>query len=144
MKFLISFKFSFQCGICSSSDHPSKSLSYFQIPGDVKKLMRERSAKLGAMGLTLQPSIVVVGESLCAITAIYVCINDVMFLLPDIVKALDVCFKAFFVLNAQYPKESEQIWFVIQAAFYGIQTSHDKKTSSLVSVNAFLADLKRQ
>lgn len=42
-------------------------------------------------------------------------------------KAIDVTFKAFHALYANYPVESERIWLFLQKAIYNIETQWDKQ-----------------
>lgn len=53
-------------------------------------------------------------------------------------KAIDVCFKAFHALNAEYPTEAEHVWMFIQTYIYGINTATDKH---FVSVSKLISDL---
>lgn len=49
-------------------------------------------------------------------------------------RALDICFNAFFTLNYKYPVESEQIWLFIQTYFFGIYTPYDKTYQSVKNI----------
>lgn len=42
-------------------------------------------------------------------------------------KALDVCFKLFFVLRADFPVESRHIWLFIQRCVYSHEAPDDFK-----------------
>jgi len=54
-----------------------------------------------------------------------------------VVKALDVCFKAFFTFNLKYPAAATDPWLFLQQGLYRIRTSNDKISSTISSlVNA--------
>ena len=57
----------------------------------------------------------------------YVVINSILYQVESPSAALDVAFKAYFALNAAYPKESSGEWLFLQRAVYGIKTPGDKR-----------------
>lgn len=89
--------------------------------------------------VTAQPLTVLVGETLQSITAAYVCINDLRYRFDSPLKAIDICFKSFFALNAKFPIESEQVWVFIQKYVFQICTKWDK---DFASVNTLIAEIK--
>lgn len=93
---------------------------------------------------TLQPIIVVVGESLIKVTEFYVYCDGLKFKFSSFVKCLDMCFKIFHVLNFQYPIYCKGVWNFIQMFFYKIKTPYyenSPKISGLVShLNTLLID----
>lgn len=84
--------------------------------------MQARKGKLASQNLTVQPFIVVVGKSLSSITESYVVIEDNVYKSGSVLLALDFVFKAFHALHAEYPKESEHIYVLLELALYGIQS----------------------
>lgn len=58
--------------------------------------------------------------------------------MPNALKAVDSCFKAFSVLNAQYPPESKQVWSFLQRYVYEIE---DAKTKKYTAVNKLISTL---
>lgn len=101
----------------------------------------ERLEKINALGLTVQPHIVIFGESLNNITKIEVVVNNVHYTLPPtdgIVTAVDSCFKSFHVLNAEYQAESKTVWYFLQA-FY--KMSLQKKGQAFITVTSLMSDL---
>lgn len=64
----------------------------------------------------------------------YVIIDDVQYLVENPLKALDVCFKCCFALQAKYPFESQQVWMLIQKLVYKIQTPSDNNFSVTTTV----------
>lgn len=83
--------------------------------------------------------VIVIGPSLTELETIYVRIDDNLYRIESCLKALDVCFKSFHALHAEYAAEAEQIWYFIQKAFYNLTTKWDK---SFIGVNSLLSDLK--
>lgn len=79
---------------------------------------------------TLQPLILSVGDN----DEFYVYYFNILYKLPNFVKALDVCFKIFQVFNLKYPPQSELVWVFIQIYFYGIRTNSDKKSPQLCAL----------
>lgn len=67
-----------------------------------------------SMKTTLQPFICIVGDDY--ITAKQFCdyYFNTYYKLPNIVKAVDVCFKIIHVFNLKYPMESVLVWTFIQ------------------------------
>lgn len=53
--------------------------------------------------------------------------DGVLYKTNSLLHSLDVCFKAFIVFNASYPRESEHIWYLLQIAVYELQTKFDNK-----------------
>lgn len=79
----------------------------------------------------IQPLIFVVGKSYSTATSFYVYFCNVLYQLPTFLKALDVCFKSFFVFNFLYPNDSVLIWNFLQIFFYDITTANDSRNSRL-------------
>lgn len=88
----------------------------------------------------IQPMIFVVGESFTAATEYYVYFCNILYQLPTFLKALDICFKTYFVFSFSYPPESILVWNFLQIFFYEIHTAYDSKNARLKSK---LSDLKR-
>jgi len=63
-------------------------------------------------GSTVQPYVVVVGDiDGQDSTYYYTIINNTQYRLETAVKAIDLCFKLYHVLNLEYPPKAEQIWY---------------------------------
>jgi hypothetical protein len=57
----------------------------------------------------------------------------------NLVKALDVCFKLFYVLDIHYPWQSAHAWEFVQKCFYGLDDDEKKQTSpAVISLRAAL------
>jgi len=80
----------------------------------------------------VQPFIIIVGPSVREIESYYVVVDDVLYKLDNILKAIDICFKIFMVLDAQYPIECEQVWLFFQLYIYKQPTENDKVIKSVI------------
>lgn len=92
-----------------------------------------------SMKTTLQPLICIVGDDYITAKQFFVYYFNTYYKLPNIVKAVDVCFKIIHVFNLKYPMESVLVWTFIQKCLYSIDTENDVKSSSLLSA---ISDLK--
>ncbi|XP_066590164.1 uncharacterized protein [Prorops nasuta] len=107
---------------------------------EINTVIEKRINLLEEFGQTLQPFVMVIGPTIGKIISAYICVNEIMYLAENVLKAIDICFKIFFVLNIQYSPESEHIWLLIQKYIYNINSNCDKKCSL---VNEILSDLKQ-
>lgn len=80
---------------------------------EVKETVTRRHEKLRSLSETLQPFIVIVGESLDKISSYFVVIDEIL------------------ALNAKYPVEACGVWYLIQKGFYEITTPYDKGYTSV-------------
>lgn len=92
---------------------------------------------MSLMNLTVQPFIIVCGEPSDLFS--YICIDQILYSVSSPLKAVDLCFKCIYALNASYAPESTQIWLLLQKAIYNIDTTYDKQ---IPSVNSILAACK--
>lgn len=92
-----------------------------------------------SMKTTLQPSICMVGDDYITSKQFFVYYFNTSYKLPNIVKAVDVCFKIIHVFDLKYPMEYLLVWKFIQKCLYGIDTENDVKSSSLLYA---ISDLK--
>ena len=121
-------------------------ITHVRSSAEVEDCITRRKNKLAEFGLQLQPFIIIVGPSLKEITARYIVINDVKYSSTKYVRyqstsithAVDSCFKILFILNAEYSRESSNVWYFIQKGFYQLTTKYDK---SYTAVNSLLTDL---
>lgn len=103
----------------------------------MKEVDNEKLNKSLRTGERLQPYMIFV-ETDSQVTSFYVIINKFYYRVESALKAIDICFKSFFVFNLKYPIQCEQIWYFIQKYFYEIITKFDKNVQS---VNSIVNDL---
>lgn len=96
----------------------------------------DKTKKAQQLGQNLQPYMIFVQDSELEnnITDFYVIINNHFFKLESALKAVDICFKSFFSLNLNYPKESAQVWYFIQKFFFEIETKFDKNYQNINNI----------
>ena len=92
-----------------------------QIIADLEVKVRRRKEKLASFGLTFQAFIIAIGPTVIDFMSFYVLINDVTYEVSCLVGAVDLCFKAFYALNAKYPPECEVVWNFLQRFVYSIR-----------------------
>ena len=85
-----------------------------------------------------QPTVVLV-EELSAVSAAYAVFDNTTWQVQTAVKAVDICFKAYHVLHAQYPVESH-VWMQLQRLVFGLSTKWDAVSPT---VSAVLSDLSK-
>ncbi|XP_051174558.1 uncharacterized protein LOC127290173 [Leptopilina boulardi] len=107
---------------------------------ELKVRLDARREKLKIHGLSEQPLIVVVGETLINLEAIYVCVSDTCYKFNTVLKAFDVAFKCFYALQLPYPKEVEHSWQIVQFRIFGIGEENEEEM--VESVTTLLADLR--
>jgi len=100
--------------------------------------LADRKNHCAQLGITLQPSVVIVGPSLSDITSVFVVVDQVRYRLPDIVSGVDTCFKVMWAMNAQYPPEANNIWYLLQVWCYQLRTEFDQISTT---VNSLLTQL---
>lgn len=108
-----------------------------QIPGDVNKIIEEKYVAAKKRGITVQPFLLIAGH-IQENPSFFVVIDKHMYVLESALKALDVCFKTFFALNASYPEECRPIWTYIQKHIFDIHTNDDKHFIGVETVRAML------
>lgn len=99
----------------------------------LKEVDDEKCNKALRTGEKLQPYIVFV-ETDSQVTYFYIVINKFFYKVESALKAIDICFKSFFVFNLHYTPQCEQIWYFIQTFIYEITTKFDKNCSPNVTI----------
>ncbi|KAB0793119.1 hypothetical protein PPYR_12739 [Photinus pyralis] len=107
--------------------------------GKLQHVVEARQDRLSKWKETLQPFIVIVGTEIEDPLDIYVRVETQLYKVCSFLKAVDICFKVFFALNARYPIECNQVWLFIQYMFYEIECPSDKKS---VGLSTLINDLR--
>ena len=68
------------------------------------------------------------------IESTYLFINEVEYEIQDFRTSLDLCFKSYHVLNAQYPVQVEQVMLFLQLGLYKFSTQWDKKIINVIEL----------
>lgn len=106
-----------------------------QAYGDVEKVKEDRRTFGISRNVRVQPYIIVVGDKKkFSVESVYVIIDNIEYAVDSVLKALDVCFKAFNVFNAAYTSQSEQIWLLLQVGLYRFRTKFDARLNCVDEV----------
>jgi len=90
-------------------------------------------------GITWQPQVLVLGENVLVPEQVLVLLNDTVYEVHSLIKAVDVCLKAFFVINAEYPCHAQEPWLLLQRGVFGIDTSFDIRSARVDEILGFLS-----
>ena len=101
----------------------------------------EKEALVKQFGLTVQPHVVVICEDIEQLDTIdgsvaYAVIQSNLFYeTPSVIAACDACFKAFYVMNVEYPASAKSAWTFVQHAVFEIGDSerHGLKAIELLT-----------
>lgn len=72
----------------------------------------------------------------------YVVVNDLMYEVQNVVTALDIFFKLYFVFDLQYPEECKNILSFIQVFFYDIYLEGDFRSSKILDLMSTIDEEK--
>lgn len=114
------------------------------LSADTINIQERRKEAMRNVGMTVQPFIIAVGLTLSEIDSFYVCIDTVLYKVPSILKALEICFKSFHVFDAVYPPESEHLWLLLQRVLFKFSTKWDKMTPYIMEVISELSNLDKE
>ena len=106
----------------------------------MEEYKRKRVDKYTVFKATNQPYILVVSEVKNSVRDVYVVVIEAKWIMSSILQAVDVCFKAFFSLNSDYPPEANHIWLLLQNALY---EAHIEGDTLVGTVTSFLANYQR-
>ena len=88
--------------------------------------MRKRTEESANLGVTVQPQLLLLGHNICRPDQYFIVLNNIVYEVDNLVKAVDLCFKSFFVFNLDYPVQAFDPWSFIQKGLYNITTPYDK------------------
>lgn len=100
----------------------------------MERVKRQRQKRATKLRETVQPYIIAVGLQITAIEAFYIVIDDIMYKMENVLKAIDILYKIFQILNVKYPSACEQVWLFIQRYIYGRTTKWDKHKKSMMNL----------
>lgn len=82
--------------------------------------------------ISIQPFVIGIGENLFKIDKFYVYLDGMKFNFNTGIRAIDICFKSFFLFKLKYPEASENFWNFIQRKFYGIEKGKINTKTALI------------
>lgn len=127
-----------KCWRPSKQEARDSFITHVKAEVDLKQTITARKEKYVTLGLTFQPTIFIVGQSISNIKNYYVVVNNIFYVVNSIIEAVDVTFKIFHTLHCEYPTECCTVYSFLQKGLYKLSTKWDKE---FTSVNALLADL---
>lgn len=102
--------------------------------------LKERKTRLSEFGFPNQPLPIVIGAENSQKECLIV-FDEVEYVVETPMKAVDIAFKSYHSLHADYPVESEQIWLFLQKAIYKFESKWDRYLNSteilVAEFNAF-------
>ena len=94
-------------------------------------IRREQSQESAKRGVTVKPQVLVLGENIKKIEEYFVIVNDTVHEMDPLIKAIDICYKAVFIFNVDYPVQAYDPWLFIQRGLYSMELSYDNIVPSL-------------
>lgn len=113
-----------------------------QLIADITKIQEEKRKTAANLGITLQPFIITVGPSNTDISDIFISVDNTLYKVLSVLKAIDLCFKIFQVFDLEYPIESAHIWLLFQRILYGYENSLDKMTPNIMETISDIMSFK--
>ncbi|KAB0803135.1 hypothetical protein PPYR_00105 [Photinus pyralis] len=104
-----------------------------EFPADVETLIESKVQKLSSLDIPIQPFIIVQGSG-AVIQKTYAYMFGELYPVATVLKALDICFKAYHVYHIRYQFQSEHIWTFIQNSIYNLYTKWDTKIPNIIDI----------
>lgn len=90
-------------------------------------LIKKEKKKLKKYKLSYQPRIILVGKDFNALESISISVDSHQYQAKSILEAIDHCYKLFYVLNIEYPRECQHTWLLLQKFLFNVWTEEDEK-----------------
>lgn len=119
----------------SISEARDSLMIHIKLPADLEEAKKKQIDFSYSKGLSLQPYILLVGPSLNNITSALVIINNYNYKCRSVIEAFDFCFKAYQIIDAEYPIASHHLWYLFQWKLYNY---HNKKDPHFPYLNELL------
>ena len=97
-----------------------------QVGTSLEDYVRKRKDSCGNKGVTWQPQVLALGRTIMDAEQFFVLFDNIIYEVDSLLKAVDICFKCFFVMGAEYPRMTSEPWLFIQRFVYQIESSHDR------------------
>jgi hypothetical protein len=114
--------------------HPNINVEFIKNLIGLQEDIDKRRLKYSQYGATIQPYIIFVGKDFSSIDSCYIRVKLWCFDCP--LKALEICFRSYFVFNCAYPVENYDSCLIIQQYLFKLFTKYDKSTSITTSITA--------
>lgn len=71
----------------------------------------------------IQPFVFAIGDNITSIKEIYTYFDGIKYKFFNIIRAVDICFKIFYIFNLNFPEECVMHWSFIETYFYKMKPS---------------------
>ncbi|XP_055905995.1 uncharacterized protein LOC129941396 [Eupeodes corollae] len=106
------------------------SLMAFIFEGETTQVLEDHITFLKSRGETIQPLILALREK----NEYFILLDDYKLKTTNVLRAVDICFKCFFLFNLKYPPACENFWDFIELYFYmKTNTNKTKKMNPKLS-----------
>lgn len=110
-------------------------IKHVRSDAEICQAIEIRLKTLKVKGVTPQPYVIIVGESLAEIKTIFVIVNaSVMYQITNILQAIDTCYKAIWSLNLEYGCDSYAVWYFLQRGLYKMTSKFDRGSTTAESL----------
>lgn len=113
----------------------------FQNLSNLEEDIIRRRLKYTEYGSTIQPFIILVGNDISSIDTSYIRVNDQLWKIQCPLRALSICFKAYFTFHCSYPRECYETWLLLQTHVFNLVTDFDKQTAITINISNKLKSL---
>lgn len=107
---------------------------------DIVRSQKEKALKRKISYGEVQPYLILVGPQLSQTTSAYVVVDKILYKLTSVLKAIDILFKTFIVLDLKYPPPSEHIYTLIQKGIFNISYDTDKDIPYIEDILKYLSE----
>ena len=90
----------------------------------------------------MQPCLVFVGKKQTAIERVYIKWGVYSCSYRKGIDAFNTLFQIYNIINLEYPKDCYNLWILVQHCVYEIVSKHDKKVTSIISLEQSLKRMK--
>lgn len=86
--------------------------------GETQQAIEDHIEFLKKTNVTVHPTIFCVGKDIFSITNIFLYVEGIRYQFNSVIKALDICFKAIYLFDFQFPEESNMFYTFLELFFY--------------------------
>lgn len=92
----------------------------FAFLGNSHQALEDYLQHLISRKTSIQPFLLLIGDEITAVKEINVHFDGVRYSFTNFLRAVDSCFKIFYVFNLNFPDAAIAFWFFIEKCFYNI------------------------
>lgn len=84
--------------------------------------VEEHIQHLKKLKRNIQAFIFCIGENIFSFNEIFIYFDDIKYKFFNILRAVDICFKTFYLFNLQFPSEATMFYTFLESYFYQFKT----------------------